>query len=848
MDKDKKESIRSTIVSAIAAACIVFCLTLALYKLRGFAPFGGASLACNDAYFQYLDFFRYMKDVLTGRNGVAYSFSNGLGKTNIGLWAYYLASPLNILLLGFEKSQMNAYLDIIAAVKMALCAGTMCLYLQTRYKRHIYNTIAILLSIGYAWSEYNWSQASNVMWLDGTWLLPLMLLAVYRLVWLDKKYFLSFVVAASILIQWYTAGINCLFISLWFFFELALYFTEKRLEFMPFARKFVSFGLSMMAGVFLSGVVFLPVILDLRGGKGTFDWQVFNLSLRGNPLDTFTHNVIGGVSTDSYVVLFCGSIVVLGCIGVFLSGEISKTKKTIMAAMFFVSLLMYYWQPFFLGFSLLKSADSYFYRYSYVTCAGLVIISGYFFALSEGRQRTRARVAVAGGIYAVLLLASYYIKIHEIPILIRWTVFFAFLTSVGVYLLSLQKNSLRYFGTGVLIIVTIAELSWNASELMSQFGISNSFQEDEYSAALENQLMQIKSSDIGFYRITQTSSKEMRHRYSNIAAVYTNALGFDYAGIGSYSSCPDQLTLTFLEQAGYRSEADCVTVVNTSILPLDSLLGVRYVLSPYDIMGCDLLQEANPVTELGIFRNPYAAPMAFAVKYRDCIGEYQNSFEYVNDIFRSLSDGKKTPVFEELDYVTEEKDHEIDYTITGISPESLVYGNIVRDSNEPSELEVNGYYRQGYSQWLSPSVFLLPVNADNAIVRQHVADSQLSGEGQFFKVNFQTLKESVEGFWKRAAQINYISDGSMKLHIEGTDEEMMFFSVPYNRGWKATVNGEHTPIQLLADAFIGVPLVNGSNDIELVYHVPGIGAGICFSVIGLMILMIVNRLEKRRII
>ena len=82
-----------------------------------FVPYGINTPAVTDAKLQYLDLFAYCRDVLTGQNTAAYTFSNTLGGTAAAIWAYYLASPWNLLVLLFEKEQMNLFLEVLILVK-----------------------------------------------------------------------------------------------------------------------------------------------------------------------------------------------------------------------------------------------------------------------------------------------------------------------------------------------------------------------------------------------------------------------------------------------------------------------------------------------------------------------------------------------------------------------------------------------------------------------------------------------------------------------------------------------------------------------------------------------------------
>ena len=90
------------------------------------------------------------------------------------------------LTLLFSKSQLNTYFNISVLLKLTLASMTFCYYLFKRFEGKVDNRykklLVILLSVAYSLSQYSVAQASNVMWLDGVYMLPLILLGVYNVV------------------------------------------------------------------------------------------------------------------------------------------------------------------------------------------------------------------------------------------------------------------------------------------------------------------------------------------------------------------------------------------------------------------------------------------------------------------------------------------------------------------------------------------------------------------------------------------------------------------------------------------------------------------------------------------
>ncbi len=65
---------------------------------------------------------------------------------------------------------------------------------------------------------------------------------------------------------------------------------------------------------------------------------------------------------------------------------------------------------------------------------------------------------------------------------------------------------------------------------------------------------------------------------------------------------------------------------------------------------------------------------------------------------------------------------------------------------------------------------------------------------------------------------------------------LLYLSVPYDKGFTAYVNGVETEIESVNNGFCAVPVSAGENNIEFVYRTPGLSTGIIVSLISLVIL------------
>ena len=60
-------------------------------------------------------------------------------------------------------------------------------------------------------------------------------------------------------------------------------------------------------------------------------------------------------------------------------------------------------------------------------------------------------------------------------------------------------------------------------------------------------------------------------------------------------------------------------------------------------------------------------------------------------------------------------------------------------------------------------------------------------------------------------------------------DELVFFSVPYDDGFSATVNGEPAAIEKVDDGLMAMYVPAGENEIEFTYHTPGLKVSACVS-------------------
>lgn len=207
----------------------IFILMLTFMFINKMAPFGNSTFAGMDANVQYVDLFNYYRNVLEGKDSFVFSLSNLLGGSSISIFGYYLASPLNLISLLFKPQDTGTvFFNLLFIIKVSFSAAFFSIFISYWFNDKNRQCFNIIFSSCYALMQYNVSQSSNIIWLDGVYLLPLILLGIHRGVKSNKWLMLSVTIGCSLIFNWYTGIINCFFSFIWFIFEM-IYFIDYKL-------------------------------------------------------------------------------------------------------------------------------------------------------------------------------------------------------------------------------------------------------------------------------------------------------------------------------------------------------------------------------------------------------------------------------------------------------------------------------------------------------------------------------------------------------------------------------------------------------------------------------------------
>ena len=850
------------------ATCVLICL---VFAAGGFVPFGNKALLYNDGAIQMIDLFNWYKSVLTGNSSIDYTLTKSLGGSNFSVFTYYLASPLSLLVVFFDRAQAPLFMNLLYLLKASLASAFMSIYLVNRFGASGRSkcAVTVLLSVSYGLGHYMISQCCNTMWLDGVYMLPLILTECERVVKGKRIWRLSLVLALAVCFNWYSGLIDMLFTGFWFIFDLArnmLPVRENRMR--GILTAVLRFSEACICALLMSGAILIPTLLKLSGrtyGRGGLT-LLTDIGMIGSVKDTILSYPFGMMSQQGSVSLFAGSFVLLGIGLLFIAGSQTLKEKILYGILLVFTVLIFIWQPLVALFSMLRYVESFWYRYSYVGIFALVYLAGAFY-LESSRKRLKVwmPLAVSGAfsVIVILLILVFPRRIEDMvffyslglimpvtdsnALLILCKIIFPLLLSLLLCMAAMSdKNShkLRPASSALICLAAAAELLCGQFVLSALYSTDNAGYISDYMRNEEALLGTVDDSTC--YRIMQTSYHSSHN--ADLAASYNEPMSFGFKSITSFVSDPDEDTVFFMDRCGYAAHAETITVTTSENLAADSLLGVKYVILPSGSTESTGLQYMDGIESFkDIYVNPYSFPVAFTY---EGTGDFEDQSLcpalYLNAMYGRLTgtDDIFTPV-----NVSESKDgNAVTYTVelgeNFDRDRYILYADLPTDGEIPSTLMVNGEPLTPYAQFLAPSMVRISTEQDTVEVTLMPDDPEQAmvvTDAQFYLLDLDLLAQASQTADSRAVTDLVLEDGKGSFTVEdGHKGDSLFVSVPYEDGWTVTLNGREITCDRIGDALMSIPLEDGVNKIEMNYTLPHKYTGIIMSLSGIVLLAVLT--------
>ena len=241
-------------------------------------PFGEYSMLYSDNYHQYFPFFKAFRQALLNGENLLYSWDVGMGVDYLGLFAYYLSSPLNLLCIFVPDESVLDFFALLVPLKMAFASLFFAIFLKKLFGKCDFSLPVFGTFYGMcAWAMgYQW----NLMWLDGFALLPLVALGTVYLL-RDKKFILYTIsLFFAVYANYYVGFFICIFVLLFFFcYEICRGIGVKRMF-----EDLVRIGLFSALAIGMTAFLTLPAYTALQSTQS---------SVNSYP-DGFAVNIITG--------------------------------------------------------------------------------------------------------------------------------------------------------------------------------------------------------------------------------------------------------------------------------------------------------------------------------------------------------------------------------------------------------------------------------------------------------------------------------------------------------------------------------------------------------------------------
>lgn len=861
---------------------VPFAIMYGIYLSRGIYPFGNGTPLVLDLNWQYSYFFEGLRNLIYGdADSFLYSFSRSLGGEFMGMYAYYLASPLSYIVALFPQSRIQDAILTIILVKAGLCGASFGYYLH-RHTKNPQKICTVIFSAMYALNAYAVCQQSNTMWIDALIWLPLLTLAIEELI-LNGKYKLYVISLSVILISNYYIGyMLCIFAVLYFF---CFYFSKKPEEINPkgeklhFVRSGVRFALFSILSAAIAAFMLFAAYYSLSFGKTDFsnpDW-----TLKGNfdVIDFLVKFLPGSYDTfepSGIPFVYCGLLSLILLPVYFISKKISPREKISFGALLGFLIISMFLNPLDLiwhGFSVPNWLNG---RYSFLLCFVMIVLAYKGFGNLKAAGE-KFLLGVCGFIILFVAVAEKFelksfinsnkklLTFGCIWFSIAFTVALLVLLCLRIRLTS--KKSQRCV-SAVLASVVCIELLCNGIvcfiKMNDDVGFTTYSRYQNFNEGLRPVVKDLKEYDQSFYRF----EKRIHNKYND-----NFALGIK--GISNSTSTLNKKAIDFINYMGYTGRSH-LTQYNGGTPVSDSLLGIKYVISKKGDLALDGIYDAVEEIEdedYKVYKNPYALPLAYGVS-KD-LQEYDMSADTFFDRYNSmvgtmLGDGEDANIFLPVSNATFNRGNcqKGIGTSTYQSPKSYEgYFSIIYTAPYTGNYY---FYPSDYSAFnvetgYSPESIDVSINTGDRKSylekdSNHVLDVGFFEEGSEIRITFyfsQNCKFELntdspllwymdsaayeESFERLLANPRFeISDGSTDDHLSGTvstenEGQMILTTIPYDKGWNIYVDGNKVETYEALDALMAFDIEQpGEHTLEMKYFPAVYKIGIFVSAVGIV--------------
>lgn len=837
----------------------------AYFAYRQMAPFGPSSLLTVDLGQQYVDFFAYFRNIILHHpSALFYSFSKGLGGEMLGTNAYYLFSPLNLILLFFPGKWLTSGIMVLTLVRYGLAGLTFAwLLLRTRLQ----NGFRIwAFSTAYALNGWMIANQLNMIWLDALIILPLIIWGLLKLIHDGRPGTYIAWLAVMMIDNYYMAWMICLFtilVVLWQLPTLADWRTRLRATGRYLASSVASAG--------IAAITLLPTFYALTTSKGTYTETAISSKLEYQPLKMLGKLVPGSFDFNQMPSgqpnIYIGMLLMIGA-GLYLFNSRVKWSQRLVAGLvtiFFI--LSFCYEPLDLLWHAGQFPVWYPYRFSFIFAFWCILLAARVLQPSYQLQWLGAlAILIISGLVFWLTgrLKLSYLSTSQRLIGLGFVV-----VSLAALMIA-RRNSPRLYDFLIVLIVA-CDVGTSAFTSLNKIAYVSQDEFGKYTQQLDQASRQLKRHDSGFYRIAKTF---MRTK--------DDPMQGDFYSADHFGSTLEPPIPAFMGAIGQPAGDGFVSYDNGTQVS-DALLGFKYTMTArhHGIEDGDQimplsgyrpdwtrLPKVDQTKMITSRKNSAALPIAFGASSEIFqLGKATlDPLSYQSQIFQALAGRPiNQPLFTVQNFTSVQFNNvQAAHQITGttfrkqnlLKPATiklkftpptndsyyLTLGPEVKDS---ATISLNRRDFSQYDTYRDTVVINLAHHQKGKPVTITFRLKKTSAWLQnvsVYRLKQRTFNNSLKTLQQSPLKIQKATPTSIKgtVHIHRGQSALMT-TIPAATGWHVRVDGQRVQPRTVISTFMALPITSGTHQVEFYYRPPFLILGAVITVISLGLTCYVTR-------
>ncbi len=828
--------------------------------------FGDGSLLRGDMSAQLVPFYYELWNKVHAGEALSFTWNVG-GGTDFHTLSGYLISPFTLLVLVLPKTWIPNVVQFIMGMKWALVTVSMVYFFKnTRYNtlhRHK-GMVSLFLGIAYGMGTGMLNYMGYIQFEDVMICFPVLLLLVEKIA-MEKRWKLYYLLLTfSMLSNIYISFSVCIFLLMWFVFQLLSEKKERAGKFFLFA------GVSLLSAL----TVFNSLIGGLILAQGRLDvaQESTLLSyLQGmliKPYDfikqMFALTPIASAASYDPNIYFSVLAAVLA--GAFLFIKMDKKKKLYLIGVTLVLTVSFFYGPLSLVWHCFAVPNAVYHRFSYLfVFVMLFLVLLVLIHLKELRLRQICAVGTADGV--LFIITFLLLDRFESYIVYLVTILLIVLTMILLYLF--RKKHITYSQILLAVsVIGILEMCSSAFVALNDYNVEGYYNKQgnqqavtlaekavmedgermEYmDCSLNMGLVTSKASDSAF--LSSINGYKMR-MHKQLGMPYNGEVEYSYYGASPLVNLLSNIRYYVATGACQVSDADEVETTNGyTLYRTRRLAGLGYMVDEqitdwntdfsvgFDVQN-DFVKKAVGGTEIfDLIEQPQlSCYTAGGEKVEEDprwaekgVYRYDYKMKYGNEQDTMIAEYKVTEDIDDL-YMAE-------IANWGAYINIFVDGELIR-----SDLTINvqqmfhiGKINKGQTLTICavpvPSIFTVP---EGILVLE------------FAKFNEDAYAAAYEKLSSNVYQIETQEADYVKGSIEAEQSGIMMTSIQALDGFTVYVDGKETQCVKVADALLGVPLEKGKHTVEFKYRTPSPLYGKVISVGAFVLYVIFCLIDDRK--